>query len=122
MRTRGSVACSGIVCAADAGGGLAGLRGGPVAEGRAGYHPAGGPCAPAQDAIVAAEEDLRVLRIRKGTKTGVTGEVRARPLPDRALQVLELTRPRSCSLLPFRLARQPLPGPTSIGVGLPPGN
>src|SRR5262249_32033270 len=122
MRTRGSVACSGIVGAADAGEDLAALREVPVAEARAGDHRVGDPGAAAQDAIVAAEEDLRVLRIRKGTKTGVTGEVRARPLPDRALQELELTRPRSCSLLPFRLARQPLPGPTSIGVGLPPGN
>src|SRR5262249_34852127 len=122
MRTRGSVACSGIVGAADAGEDLAALREVPVAEARAGDDRVGDPGAAAQDAIVAAEEDLRVLWIRKGTKTGVTGEVRARPLPDRALQELELARPRSCSLLPLGLARQPLPRPTSIGVGLPPGN
>src|SRR5262249_36574455 len=121
MRTRGSVACSGITGAADAGEDLAALRVVPVAEARAGDDRVGHPGAAAQDAIVAAEEDLRILRVRKGAKTGVAGEVRASPLPDRALQELELARPRSCGLLPLWLARQPLPRPASVGVGLPPG-
>src|ERR1700751_3483466 len=93
MRIRGSVAAfppSGIVGTPDPCEDLAPLRVVPVAEARPGDDLVGDPGAPAQDPMLVAEEDLRVLRIRKGSETGVALEMRGGPLPDGTPHVLEL--------------------------------
>src|SRR5689334_13396950 len=53
----------------------------PVAKGRGNHPRPGCPGAAPQDAVAAAEEDLRVLGIRIGREAGVPVEDRRRPLP-----------------------------------------
>ena len=54
----------------------------PVAEAGSDHVAARRPRPAAQDLVLVAEEDLRVLGVGEGLEAGVGGEVGARPLPD----------------------------------------
>src|SRR5262245_23724236 len=119
MRIRGSVAAFpplGIVGTPHPGEDLAPLRVVPVAEARPRDDLVGDPRAAPEDPMLVAEEDLRVLGVRKGAEPRVPLEMRRRPLPDGALHVLELVAGHTGCLLPLRLARQPLARPAGVGV------
>src|SRR5262245_66265293 len=97
---RGSVAWLGIAGAAEAGEDLSPQRVVPVAEARPGDDRVGDPGAAAQDAVVGAEEDLGVLRVRERLETRIAAEKRAGPLPHSSLHVLDLVRIGARGLLP----------------------
>src|SRR4249919_4067007 len=104
----------GIGRAPDAGEDLPSLREIPVAEGRARDERVGGPGPAAQHAIVLAEEDLRVFRVREGAEARVAVEAGRRPLPHGSLRVLELAADGLHRLLPLGLGRQALAGPARV--------
>ena len=103
--------------AADAGEDLPALGQVPVAEGGPDHARVGRPGASAQDPVLVAEEDLRVLGVGKGLEAGIGKEVRRGPLPGLA-DALEAR----AGGLPLLLARQALARPAGEGVGLVPGD
>ena len=84
---------SGIGRAADPGEDLLPLREVPVPERRPGNERVGHPRAAAQDPVVLAEEHLRVFGVGEGAEPGIPLKAGRRPLPDRSVDVLEVSPP-----------------------------
>src|SRR5205823_11293885 len=78
----------------------------------------GDPRSAPEHAVVLAEEDLGILRVREGAETRIAAEERRRPLPGRAARMLELVAGDLHRLLPLRLGREALPGPAGVRLGL----
>jgi hypothetical protein len=91
----------------------------PVAEGQARDGRMGRPRAAAQDAVLVAEEDLRVLRVRERGEAGVARERRRGPLPHLADAREE---PRAGGPLPLLLRGEPRAGPARERLGLVEGH
>src|SRR5262249_11397935 len=118
MRIRGSLAAfppPGIVGSPHPRKDLASLPGVPIADARRRADIVGYPGSAPQDSMLFAEEDLRVLGVRKGAETRVALEIRRCPLPDGTLQVLEPVAGDPGGLLPLRFARQTLARPAGVG-------